>query len=229
MAPKGIKASKISKTRSKAKFIEWETREHSRGTRDIAVEVSASKGKRMPRQITGRVEDSQAILHEATLPSMDVDETFWTEEPVMDQQKRVSSPACPSLDGILQIPQSQRTYIEEFIPRMDPYLHCLRNYEGVPATTMCQSCTSAPFEWRCSDCFPVLVLCKECCRKSHWQLPFHRVQKWTGTYFIQSWLREVGVSLCLGHSGDLCPIQSVHRQPFSILNHSLKHAVSDGL
>ncbi|KAH9170154.1 hypothetical protein EDB89DRAFT_1908022 [Lactarius sanguifluus] len=41
------------------------------------------------------------------------------------------------------------------------------------------------------------------------QLPFHRVQKWTGKYFIPSWLREVGVSLHLGHSGDLCPIQSM--------------------
>jgi hypothetical protein len=146
MAPKGIKALKISKTRSKPKFIEWETRVHSQGIRDIAVEVSASKGKRKPRKIARGVEDSQAILHETTHPSMDIDETFWTEEPAMDQQKRVSSPACPSWDGILRIPQSQCTYIEEFIPRMDPYLHCLLNYEGVPATTMCQSCTSAPFE-----------------------------------------------------------------------------------
>jgi hypothetical protein len=93
MAPKGIKASKISKTRSKAKFFEWETREHSRGITDIAVEVSTSKGKRTPRQIAGGVEDTaEAILHETTLPSMDVDETFWIEEPVMDQRKRVSSP-----------------------------------------------------------------------------------------------------------------------------------------
>ncbi|KAH9020129.1 hypothetical protein EDB85DRAFT_1872687, partial [Lactarius pseudohatsudake] len=89
------------------------------------------------------------------------------------------------------------------------YLDCLLDYEGVLATTTCQSCKSAPFEWRCSDCFPALVLCKACCRKSHRQLPFHRVQKWTGKYFMPSWLREVGVSLHLGHSGDLCPIESM--------------------
>jgi hypothetical protein len=134
------------------------------------------------------------------------------------------------LNDILQIPQSQHAYIEEFISRIDPYLHCLLNYEGVPAsTTTCQSCMSAPFEWRCSDCFPALVLCKECCRTSHRQLPFHRVQKWTGKYFMQSWLREVGLSICLGHSGDLCPIQSVGHRPLYILNLTLKHAVSDGL
>ncbi|KAH9031510.1 hypothetical protein EDB85DRAFT_1865757, partial [Lactarius pseudohatsudake] len=89
------------------------------------------------------------------------------------------------------------------------YLDCLLDYEGVLATTTCQSCKSAPFEWRCSDCFPALVLCKVCCQKSHRQLPFHRVQKWTGKYFMPSWLREVGVSLHLGHSGDLCPIESM--------------------
>ncbi|KAH9173120.1 hypothetical protein EDB89DRAFT_2114027 [Lactarius sanguifluus] len=121
---------------------------------------------------------------------MDVDETFWTEEPVTDEQKRP-------------------TYTEEFISRIDQYLECLLNYEGVLDTTTCQSCRSAPFEWRCSDCFPALVLCKACCQKSHWQLPFHRVQKWTGKYFIPSWLWEVGVSLHLGHSGDLCLIQSM--------------------
>ncbi|KAH9028953.1 hypothetical protein EDB85DRAFT_1867506, partial [Lactarius pseudohatsudake] len=67
---------------------------------------------------------------------------------------------------------------------------------------------SAPFEWRCTECFPTLVLCKECCRKSHQRLPFHRVQRWTGKYFLSSWMREVGISLHLGHSGDLCPNQS---------------------
>jgi hypothetical protein len=97
MAPKGIKASKVLKNRSKAKAMEWVIREHSRGTRDIAVEASTSKGKRTPRQITGEVENAEAVvLHETAPPSMDIDETFWTEEPVMDKRKRVSSPACSS-------------------------------------------------------------------------------------------------------------------------------------
>jgi hypothetical protein len=98
MAPKGIKASNVLKSRSRAKAMEWVTQEHSRGTRDIAVEVRASKGKRTlaPRQITGGIENTEAILHENALPAMDVDETFWAEEPVTDQRKRVSSPAWPS-------------------------------------------------------------------------------------------------------------------------------------
>ncbi|KAF8256752.1 hypothetical protein EI94DRAFT_1639041 [Lactarius quietus] len=72
---------------------------------------------------------------------------------------------------------------------------------------MCACSKSAPFEWRCSDCFPAPVLCRECCRDSHQQLPFHQVQKWTGKYFMPSWLREIGVNLCLGHSEIYAPLK----------------------
>jgi hypothetical protein len=97
MAPKGIKASKVFKRKSKAKVIEWVTKEHSRGTRDVAVEVNTSKGEPKPRQNTGGLESDEAALYETTLPTMDVDETFWTEQAVVDEQKRVSSSASPFL------------------------------------------------------------------------------------------------------------------------------------
>ncbi|KAN0138021.1 hypothetical protein V8E53_004156 [Lactarius tabidus] len=99
--------------------------------------------------------------------------------------------------------------MEEFIARIGPYLSCLLSSEGVPDATLCQSCTSSQFEWKHTDCFPSPVLCAKCCRDSHQGLPFHRVQKWTGKYFMPSWLQEVGISLKLGHSGDLCPVQRV--------------------
>src|SRR6266566_1019169 len=84
--------------------------------------------------------------------------------------------------------------------------------------TACQSCKSAPFEWRCSDCFPALVLCKECCQNSHQLLPFHRVQKWVGKYFMPLWLREVGVCLQFEHSEDPCPNDAVCHEAFHALN-----------
>jgi hypothetical protein len=111
MAPKGMKGSKVSKRKSKPKVIEWVTRTHSRGTRDIAVEVTqatTSKGK-TPKQNDRGIENSEVIQHEATLPSMDVDETFWTEEPVTDEQKRVSSPICPSSPAVFDRSLSPRT------------------------------------------------------------------------------------------------------------------------
>lgn len=95
MAPKGIKASKVLKDRFKAKAVNWITQDHSRGTRDIPVKVRTKKQKTTQRQNTGGIESAEEILHGTNLPSMDVDETFWTEEPDIGQQKRVSSPASP--------------------------------------------------------------------------------------------------------------------------------------
>ncbi|KAF8258333.1 hypothetical protein EI94DRAFT_1622902, partial [Lactarius quietus] len=68
--------------------------------------------------------------------------------------------------------------------------------------------------------------CKEFCRNSHQQLPFHRVQRWTGKYFIPSWLCEVRISLHLGHFGDPCPLQNVRFKPLYVQNPILKATVT---
>jgi hypothetical protein len=98
MAPKGIKTSKIIQRKSKAKVVEWVPRERSRGTRYVPVDASTSTGLQTPRRDTARMEiDShEAALYEADLPSMDVDETLWIEEPVMPEQRRVSPTTFPS-------------------------------------------------------------------------------------------------------------------------------------
>lgn len=95
MPPKVIKASKIYKRRSKPKIIDWVTRENSRGTRDIAVEVSTSEWRKTKKKASRGIENHNLASHQATLPSMDIDETFWTEEPVADEMKRVSLLRCP--------------------------------------------------------------------------------------------------------------------------------------
>jgi hypothetical protein len=90
MAPRGIKAAKLTKKGgSGVKVIEWVTKEYSRGTRDIPVEVSPSKRKKARRHSNGE-ENAAAALHEDLPQSMDVDETFWTEGPVMEEEKKVS-------------------------------------------------------------------------------------------------------------------------------------------
>jgi hypothetical protein len=96
MALKSIKVSKRSKTRAKAKIMEWTTTEYSRGTRDLAVEKSTSRAKGPAGQISEGVENPKAILDETTFLAMDVDETLWTEEPVTNEQKKVSFPRRPS-------------------------------------------------------------------------------------------------------------------------------------
>ncbi|KAH9015061.1 hypothetical protein EDB85DRAFT_1898928 [Lactarius pseudohatsudake] len=71
---------------------------------------------------------------------MDVDEIFWTEEPVTNEQKRILSPST------LTPKNSSLGLINTWT--------CLLDYEGVLATTTCQSCKSAPFEWRLLRLFP---------------------------------------------------------------------------
>jgi hypothetical protein len=96
MAPKGIKTSKLSGRKSRAKVVEWKTREISRGTRYFPVEIGTSKS----RQTVGMdIVDPEAVLpvpRDADPQSMDVDEPLWIDEDV-PEQTRVSSPSCPFL------------------------------------------------------------------------------------------------------------------------------------
>lgn len=96
MAPKGMTASKRIKKQSKAKMVYWKTIHHSRGIRDIPEEATTSKGNTLPSQINRGIGSPMAILPETTLPSMDIDETLWTDEAVTDKPKTVSFPRCPS-------------------------------------------------------------------------------------------------------------------------------------
>ena len=102
-----VKTANRRKARSKAKVIEWEAREHSRGTRDVPVEVSAVASQRKPRGETGRwarAENNDPLQGEAAPQPMDVDETFWVEEPVMHTtEKRVRQPSCTSLTNLTHI------------------------------------------------------------------------------------------------------------------------------
>jgi hypothetical protein len=95
-----VKTANRRKARSKAKVIEWEAREHSRGTRDVPVEVSTAASQQKPTKKAGRgprAERNDPLQGEAAPQPMDVDETFWVEEPVVPaSEKGVRKPVCPS-------------------------------------------------------------------------------------------------------------------------------------
>ena len=59
--------------------------------------------------------------------------------------------------------------------------------------------------WRCHDCFGDPVFCTHCIQQSHLVSPFHRVSRWDGKCFSPSSLYNAGLTLNLGHSGQLCP------------------------
>ncbi|KAF8802880.1 hypothetical protein BYT27DRAFT_7305988 [Phlegmacium glaucopus] len=72
-----------------------------------------------------------------------------------------------------------------------------------------KTCTCCPklAHWRCLCCLGRPVYCRKCCRNSHRQLIYHRLQKWTGTFYQDAGLWEVGVRLSVGHMGGNCPAQ----------------------
>jgi hypothetical protein len=87
-----VKAVKMCRSKTKAKVIEWDTRVHSRGIRNVPVEVSAAASQPKPRKKAGRLpraENDHTLCETAPQP-MDVDETFWVNEPDMPaSEKRV--------------------------------------------------------------------------------------------------------------------------------------------
>jgi hypothetical protein len=58
--------------------------------------------------------------------------------------------------------------------------------------------------WRCRDCHFRHLVCRRCCRQDHELQPLHRIEKWTGTYFQQASLWEVGCNLQVLHQGRMC-------------------------
>ena len=93
MAPKGIKTSKLSERKHKAKVVDWKAQEYSRGTIYLLVEI----GTLTTQQITGMdtvrmdIVNEWAVSHDADTQPMDVDEPSWIDEDV-PEQTRVSSP-----------------------------------------------------------------------------------------------------------------------------------------
>ena len=61
----------------------------------------------------------------------------------------------------------------------------------------------------CTECFLSCPLCKSCILSSHMQLPFHTIQMWSGTHFIQTSLSILGAIVYLGHHSHPCPNNSI--------------------
>jgi hypothetical protein len=82
----------------------------SRGIRDVPVEVGAMASQQKSRKGAAgrpRAEINDTSQGETVPQSMDVDETFFAEEPVMPaSEKKVRLPACPSSTNLTFFPVS---------------------------------------------------------------------------------------------------------------------------
>lgn len=64
--------------------------------------------------------------------------------------------------------------------------------------------------WRCKDCLGQPLYCRAHCREFHRAHIFHRIQQWTGKFYAERHLWQVGVRIFLGHGGEPCPKTDLH-------------------
>ncbi|THU86082.1 hypothetical protein K435DRAFT_684412, partial [Dendrothele bispora CBS 962.96] len=74
---------------------------------------------------------------------------------------------------------------------------------------LCPQCYRTDSEhkplYRCTDCFSPELVCIECCRDAHVDRPLDIVKKWNGSCFEQVFLKDLGLTVQLGHArGEEC-------------------------
>ena len=100
----------------------------------------------------------------------------------------------------------QAFYMKEFASHVDRLLQSLLSKETLP-NGRCGKCSERQSRWRCKECFLAQPLCRSCMRHTHMNQPFHRIERWTGTYFQSANLWQVGVYIRLGHTDSSPPCQ----------------------
>jgi len=99
-----VKAAKLLQGKLGAKVIKWEPWQHSRGIKDVPVEVTATVSQLKPRKMACRQPRMQKnnILQGETAPQpMDISKTFWVEEPAMSTSKKsIRKPIFPFLANL---------------------------------------------------------------------------------------------------------------------------------
>ncbi|KAF8808427.1 hypothetical protein BYT27DRAFT_7007379, partial [Phlegmacium glaucopus] len=66
-------------------------------------------------------------------------------------------------------------------------------------------CSSLAPTFHCMDCLNLQLFCVDCCLAGHLSLPFHRIRKWNGSYFVKVPLKDLGLRIQLGHADKTCP------------------------
>ena len=103
-----VKTANVLGGKSKARVVEWKPRNYSRGIRYIPVEVSAATSQMRTRESASerpRAETNDIPQGETASQPMDVDETFWVEEPVIPAgEKRVRQLEFSSLVNLTYFP-----------------------------------------------------------------------------------------------------------------------------
>lgn len=149
--------------------------------------------------------------------NMDMEEPFFDEAPFPEPTRsKVRSETLFYFCHISMIFKTQKDYILEFVENIEPFLAALLSREVLPPEqSKCSHCTRGSWAvWRCQDCALGIPTCRNCMRRNHQHNPFHRIQRWTGTYFRVADLWEVGAYLLVPHhQGEaLCDALTIQRE-----------------
>ncbi|KAG1844729.1 hypothetical protein C8R48DRAFT_617802 [Suillus tomentosus] len=69
----------------------------------------------------------------------------------------------------------------------------------------CCKCASAPALFRCDDCCDMQLYCGDCTVCNHLRSPTHHIKEWTGSFFMATSLKKLGLRIQLGHAiGESC-------------------------
>ncbi|KIM58446.1 hypothetical protein SCLCIDRAFT_81591, partial [Scleroderma citrinum Foug A] len=85
------------------------------------------------------------------------------------------------------------------------YLSIILECEYPTLAEECQVCHQATADIQCLSCQTNYTWCGPCAVKSHIHNPFHQIQKWTGRFYDDITLHDLGYVFNLGHNGAPCP------------------------
>ena len=199
---------------------------------NIGPSVRITKRRKKGRHVTQMVEDDDSTIDTVMLVKNDSPTRRKVQVPVRLQadahsessvrkentiHSSTSNQHLPDMHDFLQDEMqddnhetSQRKersfYMKEFVSRVGFILDAVEATEALPANSSCAGCATRFAIWRCQDC-TTKPLCRQCVRHKHFDNPFHRIQLWTGTYFRDAALWEVGVYIILNHRSApyICP------------------------
>ncbi|KAL0564901.1 hypothetical protein V5O48_017133 [Marasmius crinis-equi] len=80
--------------------------------------------------------------------------------------------------------------------------------------------------YRCRQCLPGDLTCKECCIRRHRLNPLHRVQHWSKGSFEDTSLQRLGLIIRLNHVSSQCPNPQKSHQKLQILDVNGIHDVT---
>ncbi|KAJ7493553.1 hypothetical protein FB451DRAFT_1387723 [Mycena latifolia] len=158
--------------------------------------------------------------------SYDLGDTSW-----------IPVPEEPSMDGIVMTGPRKHYENSDFpmntwISKRDLYLDEWVQLEGRGDSAVfsnCGGCSEENPRFRCKHqaCFGCGMLCQSCIVLRHQVLPTHWIEEWTGGFFVQRVLEELGLVIQLGHpAGISCPTAHAAHELFVLIDvtgiHKLK-------